>query len=572
MNRSFRKTAVATALTLAIAAPASAGVFLSDALDGAYFDPAASGRGVMVDFIPAGAAGGGTFFGIAFTYAADGSPLWVTFQNESAPLEGGQSTISDMPVRLFNGGTFGDPFTGPTNTVVGTASANLNSCTNVQINLDMSTESGLADVSFNYIPLSGVASGNCQTIADLAQCPTGTTAVGNDCLLPANIEGNLFLPAGKDYIIEGQVSVVDGATLTIAPGVTLEGSENTGQPNFLAVLQGGRIYAEGTQNAPITFTGPTETAGSWAGLVLAGRAGCNEEIGGQPCQFEAVPSITYGGDVFDDNSGVLRYVRILYAGQEIAPDEELNALTMLAVGNGTTLEYIQVDNGLDDGFEWFGGTVDLRHGICSNMSDDCFDSAQGYRGRGQFLLAYQGNAASFTSDPHGIESDNTDPTSGTEPRTQPFFSNMTLVGNEQGGGGEGVRIRRGAGGNYSNMVVTGYQDRCLNLNDAETFGLATAEAQGERLSITHSFMGGCLSGTFEDAGGDPFLVSAFYAAGEGNGEGDPLLSIYLPTAESPVLVGGQAPSNPFFTPVPYRGAFSGPNDAWHRGWTVNLPE
>ena len=139
-------------------------------------------------------------------------------------------------------------------------------------------------------------------------CPTGTTAVGNDCQLPNSITNNLILPAGKKYIVSGQVSVQSGASLSIAPGVTVQGASVNTVANFIAVLQGGKIFAEGTATQPITFTGPTTEAGSWAGLVIAGRSTCNEATGAtvpsKPCRA------SLRCNQLDDNSGRLRYVRI----------------------------------------------------------------------------------------------------------------------------------------------------------------------------------------------------------------------------------------------------------------------
>jgi hypothetical protein len=138
------------------------------------------------------------------------------------------------------------------------------------------------------------------------------------------------------------------------------------------------------------------------------------------------------------------------------------------------------------------------------------------------------------------------------------ISNVTLVG-AGSVGNEGARIRRGSGGNYSNILITGFRDRCLNLDDAGTFALGTASVQGERLTFTNSFIGQCAGGAFEDA------------AGAGNGTGDPQLTGFLPAAASPVVSGGKAPADGFFQPAAYRGAFAGPTDNWTKGWTVRLP-
>ena len=575
MLSKFRKTALVAGLALA-ATGAQAGVLFNDGLDGALFNAAASGRGVMVDFIPsgnlAGATGEGTFFGIAFTYRPDGTSAFVTFQNETTAIAQGQTVISGMPVRLFTGGTFGDPFTAPTNAVVGTAMVTLNSCENTVIALDMTDASGLADVTFDYGPIG--ISGSCTSTPANVSCPATTTAMGDDCLLPTNIMGNLYLPAGKKYIVQGQTSVVSGAVLTIAPGVTVQGAPTSGVPNFLAVLPGGKIYADGTANAPITFTGPTPNKGSWAGVVLAGNSVCNDSVNGAPCQFEAVPTITYGGTDMADNSGSITYARILYAGQAVAPDEELNGLTLLAVGSGTRLSYVQIDHGDDDGIEFFGGTVNGDHLVCSNMTDDCFDMDQGYSGKLQFLFSYQGDPdGSFTNDPHGMEMDNDNQNNDKMPRTNPTVSNVTLIAQGMGANGEGMRMRRGLGGTFRGVVINGYADRCINIDDAGTFVQAgSATAQGPGLTLQNSFMGNCANGRFEDGASDPYAVSAWYNAGNNNQVGDYLYAgSFMPAAGAPFLEGNAVPNDPFFTPVPYKGAFAGPNDRWTSGWTVNIP-
>ena len=234
------------------------------------------------------------------------------------------------------------------------------------------------------------------------------------------------------------------------------------------------------------------------------------------------------------------------------------------------LDHVQSDWGLDDGFEMFGGSVNGRYLICSNMTDDCFDFDQGYTGKIQFALAVQGTPGSFTGDPNGIESDNDQTNNDKLPRTRPTVSNMTLVGNPAAAAGEGARLRRGTGGNYTSLVITGYADRCLNLDDAGTFALGTAAAQGEQLSVRNSFIGTCAGGAFEDSANDPYAISAWFNGGTSNASGTPELTRFLPNANSPLLTGGAAPSDPFFRPVTYKGAFAGPNDNWTAGWAVNL--
>lgn len=570
MNNMLRKSTIALAIATSFAAlSAQAAVNLNDGLDGTWFNPSEAGRGVSMDVI-ARPDGSAVVFGGVFSYGADGNPTWLTFGDTFAP---GQDSKAGIPVTRNTGGNFGIPFTAPTAATVGTATVSFNSCRSLTVALDMSDTAGLPDVTLNVVPsqtaVGFAANVQCTETADLAACPAGTTAVGDDCNLPSSISNDLILPAGKKYLVRGQVSVEAGGTLTVAPGVTVQGANDTSTPNFIAVKVGGRLYAEGTPTQPITFTGPEATPGSWAGLVLAGRSNCNDGTAGQPCQFEAVPEITYGGDQVNDSSGALRYVRILWAGQDVRPDEELNALTLLGVGAGTVLDHVQVDGGLDDGFEMFGGTVNGRYLVCSNMGDDCFDFDQGYQGKIQFALGVQGENLDIGGDSNGFETDNDGSNNDKLPRTQPTVSNVTMIGSA--GGNEGARIRRGAGGTYRNIVITGYQDRCLNLDDAGTFALGTATAQGNDFTFTNSFIGQCAGGAFQDDAADPYAVSAWFAAGAGNANGVPELTGFLPNPNSPVLTGGDAPNDAFFRPTVYRGAFASHLDDWTAGWTVNLP-
>ncbi|MCB1565055.1 MAG: hypothetical protein H7A20_02165 [Rhodanobacteraceae bacterium] len=562
--RNIKRTLLALACGVAMCGSAAAYNF-NETIDGAWTDNSSIGtnKGVLIDYItPAN-----VLFFAFFTYDADGNPIWLA---TSFVADNSVDTYTSIPVVTYTGGEF-DAAGAPAQQAMGTVDINF-ACDQITMDFHPAEGTGLNDASFNLVRSLGLDPQRASECAvPVESCPVGTTVDGDNCKLPSSITGDMFLPYGKNYIIEGEVDVEEGATLTIDPGVTLVGSENQDVPNFLAVLPGGRIYANGTADLPITFTGPEPVVGSWAGLVLAGKSICNVGSADEPCAFEAVPTITYGGDEPEDSSGALRYVRILYAGQAVAPDEELNALTLLGVGSGTVIDHVQMDHGLDDGVEFFGGTVTGRYMVCSNMADDCFDIDQGFAGKLQFLLAYQGENDLFTGDPNGIEADNNKNNNDLLPRSHPMVSNITLVGSSAATAGEGLRLRRGVGGDFANLVVTGYNDHCLNLDDAGTFALGSASTQGE-LTMNHSFVGECDAGAFEDKDTDPYLVSSWYNVGAGNGQGDPMLSVFLPQAGSPVLSGGQTLSDPFFVPTTYRGAFSGPTDNWPAGWTVNLPE
>lgn len=553
------RTPLAAALLLSLGATAAhAQVELSNAIDGHWWNPAEGGRGVLVDYIvDANNTAQGTMFMALYSYDNAGNPLWLTIQ--SAATSNDSNAIMGAALVKSTGGRFGDDHdnTAITRDQVGTADILINSCDSISVAVTPSAASGLPAATYDLERFPGNV-GDCGEVP-VIECPAGTTDLGdNQCDLPETVAGNLRLPRGKTYIVTGQVTVPAGATLTVDPGVTVQGSAAGGStPNFIAVLADGKIMAEGTREQPITFTGPEAVPGSWAGLVLAGRSTCNDapttELG---CNFEAIPDVVYGGQDLDDNSGTLRYVRILWAGQNINEDEELNGLTLCGVGSGTTLEYVQVHGGLDDGFEMFGGTVNGRHLVVSQIGDDMFDFDDGYSGKIQFALGWQGSENSDQgTDSNGIESDNNRETPGLLPRTKPMISNMTLVGSANGN--EGARIRRGSGGIYSNLVIDGFANTCLNVDDA-----ATAALFGTDLTIDNSFVGACVGGSFED---DDIVTSTLWNGGEGNAVGDAMLEGYVPQTGSPVLGTGVTPDDAFFTDVDYKGAFDGTND-WTSGW------
>jgi hypothetical protein len=546
----FLRKPLPAALGLSLfAGSANAAVLLSDELDGHWWNPAQSGRGVLVDFIPTD-VGQGVLFAALYVFDNEGNPEWLTVQtnpaaNTSSTIEGG--------IFRTTGGSFGDDHDPAATelTQIGTATYTINSCTSITLALEPDAQSGFEATTYELQPFSG--GGSCQTI--VTQCPAGTTAQGNDCALPASIPGTLSLPAGKKYLINGQVTVEDGGVLNIAPGVVLQGGA-TSVPDFLAVKAGGKIFAEGTTSQPITFTGPEAVPGSWAGIVINGKSNCNESTQPLGCAFEAVPELTFGGTEVDDSSGVLKYVRILWAGELIRTDEELNSLTLNGVGAGTTIDYVQVHGGLDDGIEWFGGTVNARHIVASQVGDDAFDCDDGFQGKVQFGLVWQGSEnGDQGSDSNGIECDNDADAPNATPRTTPTFANLSLIGSANGN--EGARIRRGAGGHYHNVLITGFVDNCLNVPDEPTAALI-----GTDLTIDNSFIGTCGVGPLENSG------AALWEAGTGNRTGDVQLNGWMPSAGSPVLTGGSAPSDPFFAPASYVGAFDGVND-WTAGWIYN---
>jgi hypothetical protein len=196
---------------------------------------------------------------------------------------------------------------------------------------------------------------------------------GKAVVLSGEIKENITLRSIDQNLLRGFVYVTNGATITIQPGTVVKGEKSS--KGTLIVEPGGKIIAEGKANAPIVFTSDqpkgSRNYGDWGGIVLAGKAPVN--TGTNP-QIEGGPRTTYGGTVADDNSGILKYVRIEFPGFPLEPNKELNGLTMGGVGSGTTIEYVQVSYCGDDSFEWFGGKVNAKHLIAYKGWDDEFDT------------------------------------------------------------------------------------------------------------------------------------------------------------------------------------------------------
>jgi hypothetical protein len=244
---------------------------------------------------------------------------------------------------------------------------------------------------------------------------------------PFNLGAPDFLPGAKTYLLNGWVYVKDGATLTIEPGTVIRGSK--ANKGALIIEKGAKIMAEGTMDSPIVFTSNQDAGsrsyGDWGGVIVLGKATVNKV---DPI-IEGGPTSTYGGSDDADNSGILKYVRIEFPGIAFQPDKEINGLTLGAVGNGTTIDNIQVSYSGDDSYEFFGGTVNAKHLITFRGWDDDFDTDYGYRGMVQYAVALRDPAiADPGSGSNGFESDN-DATGSTDtPLTNALFSNVSSFG------------------------------------------------------------------------------------------------------------------------------------------------
>ncbi|BAV94734.1 hypothetical protein [Ichthyobacterium seriolicida] len=287
--------------------------------------------------------------------------------------------------------------------------------------------------------------------------------------LKGDITKNTTLKGGITYTLIGGVKVKDGVTVTIEPGTIIKSHPTEPSVAFLLFERGSKIKAKGTKEKPIVFTsGKTDKkAGDWGGVILCGKAPINM---GKEATSE-VANVTYGGNVNDDNSGIMEYVRIEYTGNIINESKEHNGLTLNGVGSGTTIDYVQVYKGKDDGFEFFGGTVNASHLVSTDCKDDSFDWTYGWVGKGQFWLAKQGS----NNGDRGIEGDNDSRNNDSTPYSAPVLSNISLHGSKKSGdsGSMGLKLRAGTKVKIYNAVVEGFSklgdiqhDQTIaNLND-----------------------------------------------------------------------------------------------------------
>lgn len=430
------------------------------------------------------------------------------------------------------------------------------------------------------------------------------TGTSENLILSGRINTDRTLKAGNTYKLRGIVYVVDGAKLTIEPGVIIQGEKSS--RGTLVITRGTQILAKGTVDKPIVFTSDAATPamGDWGGIVILGRAKTNATYNGTPGLGEIEGGINnseglglYGGADDNDNSGILKYVRIEYAGYAYLPDKELNGLTLGGVGKGTVIDYVQVSFAADDSFEWFGGSVDCKHLIAYKGLDDDWDMDNGFSGRVQFGISLRDSMVADISQSNGFEIDNDASGSTTLPQTSAVFSNMTVVGPRatltNSGNSlfrRGIHTRRNSAVSIFNSIIMGWPigwnldagtGSPTDLNYTGTSpkafvsntilaGNNTSFAYTASLSAPTGWVTTDLQNYFNRPGSgnsllstssDVLLASAFRQDGTPD---------WNPLPGSPALTGSDFSNNrvnnSFFTTTSFRGACA-LNDTWWKGWT-----
>ena len=321
------------------------------------------------------------------------------------------------------------------------------------------------------------------------------------CTMSGTIDKDYTMVAGVEYRLEGVVKVgngnieitsvedydavvAQGVTLTIRAGVDV----NAFADGVLLVTRGSKLIANGSATSPITFssldTGYDGT-GEWGGVIVQGfapqygqgdtgvcyadgEAWCNVQGEGGDFVKE------YGGAIADDNSGIIRYVRIAEGGLIAGPNNEINGLTLQGVGHGTLIDYVQVHGNQDDGIEWFGGTVNVTHAVLTDNDDDDIDFDEGYMGNIQYALIIKnqtpGAVPVGSNDPRGIELNSSD--ASYTPQTAGVIANVTIIGGDAANskGEFGMRLRGSVTAAIHNSAVTGYDVTCARIDDSDNDG------------------------------------------------------------------------------------------------------
>ena len=282
-------------------------------------------------------------------------------------------------------------------------------------NIEVSfTASGAGAAGVTVVITDAKAQTSTATAVITVEAEVTTVTVSN------NITANTTWETGKTYILAGRIFVLDGATLTIQPGVVVKGQVGSGtNATALIIARGGKLMAEGTSASPIIFTSIADELepgmiaspnlsvtdnGLWGGLIVLGKAPISADAAAK--QIEGIPPSDtnglYGGTVANDNSGVIRYISIRHGGANIGEGNEINGLTLGGVGSGTTIEYVEVIGNQDDGIEWFGGSVNVTNAVVLNAGYDAIDTDQSWNGTlDNFIVITPGDECLELDGPEG---------------------------------------------------------------------------------------------------------------------------------------------------------------------------
>jgi len=409
--------------------------------------------------------------------------------------------------------------------------------------------------------------------------------VTDQVAVAGEITQNTTWSATKRYVLSDFVLVKEPATLTVEPGTVVLGGDSRAT---LFITRGAKIVANGTAMRPIIFTSAKKVGSraqrDWGGLVLFGRAPVNEP-GGQ-AYLEGLPSqpqFAFGGNDPHDSSGVLRYVRLEFGGYEIEANQEINALTLGGVGDGTVIEYLQAHFNKDDAVEFFGGTVNAKYLLLTSNADDGIDSDLGWQGNVQYVVSIKTSINDENDSNFAGEADGHPQNFNLTPYTNPQIYNVTAIGTgSQTVGNYGWVLRRGTAGKYHNVIIYGSRRAPVTIRDDATFARA---ASGDLVFDNAILFGDFSDAKFPNSADRPAQTRQFlFETMKFNRNVDPMLAFgawqpykflnpnVMPLPGSPALDASYVktpPDNGFFdTSVNCLGGVCPGNDWLSTGWAT----
>jgi hypothetical protein len=470
------------------------------------------------------------------------------------------------------------------------------------------------------VTLMATASASAQSVGSACGCPDVSLRpqVNISTLADANGNlpvGNTILGCGTLWLLNDKIYVPDGGDLFIEPGTVIKAPSNPGDAHALIVTRGGQIWANGSESCPIIMTALADpldgtysvgNRGMWGSLVMLGRAYTNKRtLDGDPTATatDGVGTIEglalgdsrhlygmpIGTEVNTESSGVLRYVSLRYGGEVIGANNEINGLTLGGIGSGTVIENIEVVSNKDDGFEFFGGSVNAKYLVALHCDDDYIDWDQGYNGKIQFFYGLQGpdNSGGVNNQgDNGFESDGDDATTNNGIKSNPVVYNGTFIARTQtiAQADEAIEAKERTEGTIVNCIFTRFRSG-LNLAGAAGGANTTDKWLSGLLNVKNCTFIDCaqplrINGVNITSGTDfnKFTVT------DGNtilGSGlidytytMNLLDNSLTDRVNPVPAAGTAtttltpPVDGFFCGAKYRGAFEPGAEPWTSGWTM----
>jgi hypothetical protein len=568
------------------------------------------GLGDGLDFDRNNDIGGGTIVTANATptiqsmfVAENGSP----FDSDGGTLFNANATNSSQAASTLDGVIPGTAENSVTPTDI-SGGGNTLSSTNFIGAFDPNTESNASNWTTGWT-LDGTVPGAVNT-----GCPTGTADTGAPadfgitgrtetrvCQLPNTITSDLTLVRGNLYTFAGSVFIGNDAgpdadnptapavTLTVDPGVTVYGAAGE---DAIIVNRGSRLVAQGAQAAPIIFTSLSDldgtvaatAKGEWGGLVINGRAlinDCNVSTatpGTIDCEKTGEGgSGLFGGNRDTDDSGVLSFVQVKFAGFRFNGEDELNGIAFQGVGSGTQVDHIQVHNGNDDGVEFFGGAVNAKYVVVTGADDDSIDWTDGWRGSVQYALVIQDNVSAD----RGIEGDNrgNDPNVGEAEGvvSNPSVANFTFFGSSDAAAspGDGVKLRAGTDGFLANGIIVGFAGDGVDFDRDNDIGGGTIVTGNATPEIFGTYAGNNGGGADQaDSDGATIFVAA---NGNAADETTSNMDGFIPNATLQGLItvnDDLAAADPNLEDADYVGAFDPATetntDNWTTGWTFNV--